>query len=186
MYKPMLRRLRRPSGSALVAILTLLALLIWPAAAQAHGGGQPQLVDVPSGPYHLYVWTNPQPPQAGVVHVTVALVQPDSQQPVLDATVQVTATLTDAAVVTSAATHDNAAIKTYYETDMTLPQAGVWEIAVGHADAAGRGGAAFKLTLEPGARAIGPGEAVLLGAAIAALVLGVLWWRKRRHAARPV
>jgi len=186
MHKSLLHRLPAFAGGALTAALTLAALLIWSAAAQAHGGGQPQLVDVPSGPYHLYVWTNPQPPQAGVIHITVALVQPDSQQPVLDAAVQVTATQAGEAAVISAATHDNATIKTYYETDMTLPQAGVWEIAVGHADAAGRGRVAFKLTLEPAPSAVGPGEAALLGVLVAALLLGILWWRKRRHAARPV
>lgn len=178
-------RIITASGS----VLALLALLLLPVMASAHGGGQPQVVDVPSGPYHVYVWTNPQPPQPGVLHVTVALVQPETQRPVLDAAVQVTATLMDtsAAPVISAATHDNATIKTYYETDMTLPKAGLWQIAVAHSDAAGNGSITFELAVQPAPLAFGPGE-VMLAAALLAGGAGVLWWwwRKRRHAAHPV
>ena len=170
--------------------MALILLLMWSALALAHGGGQPQLVDVPSGPYHLYVWSNPQPPQTGVVHITVALVQPESQQPVLDAAVQVTATLqspeASAPPVISAATHANATIKSYYETDMTLLQAGVWQIAVGHADAAGRGGATFNLTVQRPPLVVGPGEAMVLVALAIGLGALLFWWRQRHHAGRAV
>jgi hypothetical protein len=138
----------------LETLLTLaLAMLAHAAPASAHGGGTPQLVQTPSGPYQLYAWTNPNPPRAGVVHVTVALAEPASQQPVLNADVQIVAAPGDGGEPVSVpATHQNAVIKTYYEADLTLPTAGKWQFTVSHSDAAGRGSASFELDVQPAGR----------------------------------
>lgn len=133
----------------LLAAMIALALLTHAAPASAHGGGTPQLVQTPSGPYQVYAWTNPDPPRAGTVHVTVALVEPASQQPVLNAEVQIVATPADGGQAVSVlATHENAVIKTYYEADLDLPMAGLWQFTVAHNDAAGSGSAAFNLDVQ--------------------------------------
>ena len=147
-----------------------IAALASAAPAQAHGGGTPQLVQAPSGTYQIYAWTNPEPPRAGPVHVTVALVDPATQQPVLDADVQIVATAgAGNPPVSAQATHDNAVIKTYYEADLDLPAAGPWQIAVAHSDTAGSGSAAFTLDVQPAARNWRP---IAIGAVLAVIAIG--------------
>ena len=137
----------------LLAATIALAILAHATPASAHGGGIPQLVQTPSGPYHLYAWTNPNPARAGVVHITVALAEPASQQPVLNAAVQVVAAPGGGGQPVSVpATHQNAVIKTYYEADLTLPTAGLWQFTVSHSDAAGSGSASFVLDVQPAGR----------------------------------
>lgn len=139
----------------LMALLALaFSALACAAPAQAHGGGTPQLVQTPSGPYQLYTWTNPDPARVGTLHVTVALVAPATQQPVLNADVQIQALQAnqESQPITTSATHANAVIKTYYEADLELPDAGPWQITVAHSDAAGSGSASFALDVQPAAR----------------------------------
>ena len=179
-----LRRAQKPGffGIArfLGPLITLaLAILASPAPAMAHGGGTPQLVQAPSGPYQVYAWTNPDPPRAGVVHVTVALVEPATQRPVLDAAVQVVATPDDGGhPVAVLATHENAVIKTYYEADLDLPAAGVWQFTVAHSDAAGSGSASFALDVQPAAANWRPAA---IGAVLAVIAAGA-WFVMRKPA----
>jgi hypothetical protein len=166
----------------LTALLALaFTALASTAPAQAHGGGTPQLVQAPSGPYQLYTWTNPEPPRAGLVHVTVALVDPTTQQPVLDAGVQIVATPGDAAQeiqpVSAPATHENAVIKTYYEADLDLPAAGLWQFTIAHSDAAGSGRAAFTLDVQPAARNWRP---IAIGAMLAVIAIGAWYILKKQ------
>jgi hypothetical protein len=154
-----------------------LAFLAHAAPASAHGGGVPQLVQTASGPYHLYAWTNPNPARAGVVHVTVALTQPATQQPVLDANVQIVATPSEGSQpVLVQATHENAVIKTYYEADLDLPAAGTWQFTVSHSDAAGSGSASFDLDVLPATRNWRP---IAIGAVLAVIALGAWFVLKR-------
>ena len=155
------------------------ATLAHAAPASAHGGGTPQLVATPSGPYQVYAWTNPDPPRAGVVHITVALVEPASHQPVLNAAVQIVATPDDGGQTVSVpATHENAVIKTYYEADLDLPAAGVWQFTVAHSDAAGSGSAGFALDVQPAAANWRPAA---IGAVLAVIALGA-WFIMRKPA----
>ncbi len=150
--------------------LLALAALASAAPAQAHGGGTPQLVQAPAGAYEVYTWTNPDPARVGIVHVTVALVEPATQQPVLNAAVQVLAQLAEGGQEAAApATHDNAAIRTYYEADLELPAAGRWQITVAHSDAAGGGSASFDLEVQPAASNWRP---IAIGAALALIAAG--------------
>ena len=118
----------------------------------AHGGGTPQLVAVPAGPYEVYAWTNPTPIRVGTLHVSVALVDPASTQPVLNADVQVVAAPVDpaaAAAVSSQATHTKATIKTYYETDMQMPATGPWQVEISYRDTTASGSARFEIAVQP-------------------------------------
>ena len=166
----------------LLAAMIALAFLAHAAPASAHGGGTAQLVAAPSGPYQVYAWTNPDPPRAGVVHITVALVEPASQQPVLNAAVQIVATpdevSSDVQPVTMPATHENAVIKTYYEADLDLPAVGVWQFTVSHSDAAGSGSASFALDVRPAAANWRPAA---IGAVLAVIAAGA-WFVMRKPA----
>ncbi len=154
-------------------------MLAHTAPAMAHGGGTPQLVAAPSGPYQVYAWTNPNPPRAGLVHVTVALVEPATQRPVLDAAVQIVATPNDdGQPVAVPATHENATIKTYYEADLDLPAAGAWQFTVAHNDAAGSGSANFALDVQPAAANWRP---LAIGSVLAVIAAGA-WFVMRKPA----
>lgn len=162
--------------AALVALA--LTALVSAAPAQAHGGGTPQLVQTPSGPYQLYTWTNPDPARVGTLHVTVALVAPATQQPVLNADVQIQALHANqqAQPVTMPATHANAVIKTYYEADLELLAAGPWQITVAHSDAAGSGSASFDLDVRPMGRNLRP---IALGAVLVVIAFGAWFVLKK-------
>lgn len=161
----------------LLAAMITLAILAHAAPASAHGGGTPQLVQTPSGPYQLYVWTNPDPPRVGTLHVTVALVEPASQQPVLNADVLVVAVPDDGGQpVSVAATHQNAVIKTYYEADLALPAAGLWQFTVTHSDKVGSGSASFALNLQP---AVFNWRPFAIGAVLAVIAAGA-WFVLQR------
>ncbi|MFZ2360109.1 MAG: hypothetical protein WA040_12275 [Anaerolineae bacterium] len=159
-------------------VVLALAALTGAAPAQAHGGGTPQLVQAPSGPYEIYTWTNPEPPRSGLVHVTVALVDPATQQPVLNADVQIVATPDgESQPVAAPATHQNAVIKTYYEADLELPTAGPWQISVVHSDRGGSGSADFTLNVQPAARNWRP---VAIGAVLAVIAVAA-WFILRKQ-----
>ena len=167
-------------------ILTSLLLAV-PASALAHGGGTPQLVKTPAGPYEMYVWTNPDPVRVGTLHVSVALVQPETEEPVLNAVVDVTASPDSATSdpVISPATHENATVKSYYEADLELTEMGASTIAVAYRDGEATGSASFAVQVE----AAGPNwQRIVMGVVLLAIGFAVLWAsrRNRRVAAQPV
>ena len=149
----------------------------------AHGGGTPQLVKEPAGAYAVYVWTNPDPLRVGTMHVTVALVEPDTDVPVLNATVQITASPQSGQPIVIAATHENATIKSYYEADMELSETGPLQVTVAYQDGAAAGSAGF--AVQVGEAGINT-QRIGLGAALLAIGGGVVWMlmgRKKRPAA---
>jgi hypothetical protein len=162
-----------------LGVVLALAVIAGATPALAHGGGTPQLVQAPSGPYQVYTWTNPDPARVGTLHVTVSLVEPATQAPVLDADVQILAQAPDGGQTESApATHENAVIKTYYEADLDLPAAGLWQITVAHSDAAGSGSASFSLDVQPAAFNWRP---IAIGAVLAVIAAGA-WFLLRNNA----
>lgn len=147
------RWLRWPA-SALVAALALAIVLALPAPVQAHGGGVLRVTNQQAGPYRVFVWTNADPMRVGLVHVTVALMDPSNERPVMDADVQVRLEPVDgdpsAQPVAAPATHRNALIRTYYEADLRIAQPGRWRTSVAFDKDGRRGDVAFEVQIVPG------------------------------------
>ncbi|HID33314.1 MAG TPA: hypothetical protein EYP25_01850 [Anaerolineae bacterium] len=130
--------------------LTLMALFSLAALARAHGGGTPQLVNEPLGPYWLSAWTYPDPPQVGELQVTAALAKSDTGEPVTEPVITVYvrgASKSD--VFEKVMTRDDAATPYFYNADVDVPYAGTWmvELVVREGDWEGR--ASFPLTIQP-------------------------------------
>ncbi len=62
----------------------------------AHGIGRPQMLNAPAGPYTLSIWTDPDPLRADEAHVVVAVLDPQTQEFIVN-DVTVTVRLTPAA-----------------------------------------------------------------------------------------
>lgn len=152
--------MKRKAGRARQwALLLAVSLFFWLAPlAAAHGGGTPQIVHEPVGPYWLSAWTYPTPPQAGrALHITVGLAEPgagrEAGAPVLGAEVMLTLSPKEgtAAPVRAAATSASASNRLFYEADLTLPESGSWLVQVDVAGDEGSGSASFELeVVEPG------------------------------------
>lgn len=172
---------RGRTAAALAALATVALALLTPASALAHGGGTPQLMDVPAGPYRVFAWTSPATPRVGTLHITVALVDPATNQPVLnaDVQVQVAPAAGQAAPITSQATHDKATIKFYYETDMPVPEAGPWQVSIAYGSPQGAGQAGFDLVVKEKAFSAW----AVVGAAAAALLVAGWWFWPRANRA---
>lgn len=160
--------------------LILLLLAMQPASVLAHGGGTPQLVKEPAGAYAVYVWTNPDPVRVGTMHVTVALVEPDTDVPVLNAAVQITAEPQSGQPITADATHANATIKSYYEVDMQLTETGPMQVTVDYQDGMASGSAGFALQVEQAGANV---QLIGLGVALVVIVIAVLRFVLRKPAA---
>lgn len=141
----------------LLLALLLLASAFVVRAVAAHGGGTPRLTNHDIGPYWISVWTAPQPPREGVLHITIAVAEPGEaagQQagaPVLGATVDVTLTppASGLATVYDSATNEQSANKLFYEADVIVPVAGEWLVTVAVQGPEGEGQAQFPLIIEP-------------------------------------
>jgi hypothetical protein len=136
--------------------LLLILLLALPAALLAHGGGTPQLVNEPAGPYWISVWTTPDPARVGEFHLTLGISEPgegrEAGPPVLGADVQVSlepGAGTAADVVTTTATNEQSTNKLFYEADVSIPVEGSWQVAIAVDSPAGQGSASFPLEVEP-------------------------------------
>lgn len=129
-----------------------------PTAASAHGGGTPQIVDGAAGPYRISVWTQPEPLRAGEVHLTIAVMEPQSadenapDQMILDAAVAVDFQPVDPSAAQPL--HAEAELQStfgspYYEADVELPSEGEWRITVAATGDAGQGAVSFDGTVLP-------------------------------------
>lgn len=78
------------------ALVALLAGLLLPRAAEAHGIGTPQVLNVPAGPYMLSAWTDPNPLRADETHVVVAVIAPETRELIVSG-VEVVVTMTSLA-----------------------------------------------------------------------------------------
>ena len=69
------------SSAATVALAGLVALaIVVPASETGAHGGRVQLAKVPAGPYLVSVWTLPDPPRAGSLDVSLAVMEPRTEQ----------------------------------------------------------------------------------------------------------
>jgi hypothetical protein len=144
--------------STLAGLVLVLPIVFWTTtgAAQAHGGGTPQLVNAPAGPYQVSVWTQPDSIRAGQkLHISIAVSESSNQAEasnlVLGATVHVQlVNLTPTGETLAAfATHENAVNKLFYETDLDVPTEGEWQVLVEVEGPAGAGSAAFHIEALP-------------------------------------
>ncbi len=167
--------MRRQTGQIL--LLTLLFVLC-AVPALAHGGGTPQLVQTPAGPYLVYAWTNPTPVRVGTLHVTVALTDPATDEPVLNVPVEVILTPSDGgALVSAPATHDKATIKSYYETDLEIPTEGAWQATISLQSPQGAGETSFPIDVQP--QSISRWLLIGVGAVVVVVVAWFFWPKKK-------
>lgn len=105
----------------------------------AHAGtGTPQFTNEDIGPYRLFVWSDPEPPQVGEYHVALALTEslendPNgfAGQPIFNADITVTMVHTASGqTLTEKATHENATNQIYYEAAFDVPQTGEWQVQI--------------------------------------------------------
>lgn len=119
--------------------LWLALALLWGLTnlASAHGGtGTPQLTNEDIGPYRIFVWSDPEPPQVGEYHVAVAMTESlegDASgfagKPILNADITVTLTNVESGeTLTKKATHQDAVNKIYYEADFVVQTPGQWNV----------------------------------------------------------
>ncbi len=138
-------------------LLVVLLALMWGSAARlwAHGIGTPQLINEPAGPYVVSVWTDPEPLRIDEAHVTVAVMEPETEAPILDAQVTVELVWLDdsSSRLTAPATREQATLKVMYTAVFAPPQAGMWQgtVLVDGPDGAGKVGP-FVIELLPPAR----------------------------------
>ena len=122
-----------------ICVLILFTGILLPGTLLAHGGiGVQHLNNVPAGPFRVYVWSDPEPPEVGEYHVTIALtenIEGDSTGlaggPVLDAPVTVELAHVDSGETLSAlATHDDALNKLFYVASFEPARQGIWSVQV--------------------------------------------------------
>jgi hypothetical protein len=142
-----------------LALTSTLAFVINARPVQAHGGGEPQLVNAQAGPYRVSAWTQPEPIRVGRMHLSVAVSESpgpgssgeETGDLVLDAAVRVQMNPMNRpgpALVTSA-TREDAVNKLLYEADMELPAEGQWQVVISVEGAAGTGSASFNIEVLP-------------------------------------
>jgi hypothetical protein len=124
MYKAIVYR-------SLQLILLLSLFLLSAKSLLAHGVGELQITLEPVGPYLVSVWTYPQRLMIDTPsHITVSVAD-EAENFVLDAEVQVTATLPGTAENLSAqATSEQATNKLFYEAYLVFPQIGRYDLTV--------------------------------------------------------
>ena len=170
-------------------ILAALILLLLPLVARAHGIGTPQRLNVPSGPYWLSIWTDPDPLRADQTHIVVAVLEPETQEPIVtgvEVMVQLRS-LADGTVRTQAAVTDNTNRLLYAAefTDHVSP--GRWEASVLVSGERGVGDpVTFEVEIGPARRVnwlwVGVGG---LGAALVVWLLSAGRAGRRRVRGRP-
>lgn len=100
-------------------------------AVNAHGYGKQVVKQEAVGPYTVSVWIDPfEVENSEPMHVTVSI--EENAEIVTGADVKLTAVHQDDATdkVSTQATHDQSVIKVFYEGQLTLKNAGDWEITV--------------------------------------------------------
>ena len=145
----------------------------------AHGGGDLIARSVPVGPYFASVWVNPPDPRAlEPIHFTVGLASPDDGSPVLDAEIQVTMRdqSSEETAVIAPATTEQSINKLFYETDLEVPAAGVYETEFLIRGAEGEGTVSLLVEVQTSSSV----NWLVIGLAGLGLVVVLGWWRSRK------
>lgn len=115
----------------LVANAAIILSVLFSANVFAHSDGVMQLASAPAGPYKLTVWTWPDPPTPGELHVAIALVKAEDASPILDADVNVMLVSSSGDVEHSdAATTEDSENKFLYEVVMDVPSSDTYDITI--------------------------------------------------------
>ena len=130
-----------------------ITAILWPTALAAHGNGTPQLVNTPAGPYHLSVWTQPEPLRVGEAHFSIAVEQPAVTSQALDdeVAVQLMLAATEPAGrrIVYHTTRQTRLFQVYYEVDFLLSTEGTWRATVLIDGEAGYGEVPFTFSVLP-------------------------------------
>ena len=148
----------------------------------AHGGGDLIARSVPVGPYFASVWVNPPDPRAQEpIHFTVGLASPDDGSPVLDADIQVTMRDQSSGemAVIAPATTEQSVNKLFYETDLEVAAAGVYETEFLIRGAEGEGTVLLLVEVQTSSSV----NWLVIGVAGLGVVVVLGWWRSRKTGA---
>lgn len=116
-----------------IVLAGMMVLLMFFSAkkGEAHGIGTPVKINVPSGPYLLSIWTDPEPLRVDETHVTVAVMWPETQEPIVagvEVLVQLQSATDPIMTQTAVASPDNSANRLLYAAIFTdLPEPGQWQ-----------------------------------------------------------
>ncbi len=167
--------------------LLAIPLILWPSIVAAHGSGTPQLVNVIAGPYHLSVWTQPEPLRVGEAHFSIAVEQPAMAAEPFDDELTVQLLLsapepepepepssrTSSRSIPYPTTPQTRLFQRYYEADLLLLAEGAWRATLLIDGAAGHGEAEFPFTVSPAQRI---SWTVISWSTLAVVaVLGIIW-----------
>ena len=114
-----------------LAIVLVLLSFFSTKQSGAHGIGTPVKINVPSDPYLLSIWTDPDPLRVDETHVTVAVMKPETQEPIVagvEVLVQLQSSTDPIVTRTTVASPDNSANRLLYAAIFTdLPEPGLWQ-----------------------------------------------------------
>ncbi len=177
-----------------LSFFILLCLLVLSVPiVKAHGGGTPQLTNTEVGPYWISVWTQPDPPQVGELHLTAALAEPgvlsaslkEAGPPILNALIEVQLRSLDrpGEIISAIASHESAVNKLFYEADLDVPHSGRWEatLLVSGPDG-GSGTVSFELEVVEGSTI---NMSWLLIGALVVFLAAVIWMMRGVFTSNP-
>ncbi len=165
----------RPRLPAIAGFVLLLSLLLLaPPALRAHGIGTPQQINVPSGPYLISIWTDPDPLRVDEAHVVVAVMDPETRRVMVE-NISVTVELTQPDSGDVVVGQGDSSISTnqlLHAVEFNdLLDAGVWDGAVLVNGPSGPG-VPVRFTFDVQPSGTGPNW-LLIGAAGIAAIIGV-------------
>lgn len=163
------------TASLVVTAIFLLGLVF---RLSAHGGGELVVRSEETGPFKVSVWINPPDPRVGApLHFTVGLASPVDNSPILDANVFIEMRQEGEGrpVYSGPATTDQSINKLFYESDLEIPDIGLYVTTISISNATGGGEINFSTTVKEAGRL----NWMIWGFAGLALVLIFGLWRSR-------
>lgn len=124
---------------AALPLLLLLSCVLYARPVQAHAGvGTQQINNLDLGPYRIWAWSDPEPPEVGEYHVAIALTEsldddPNgfAGEPVLNADVLVEMEHQESGqLLIAQATHQDSVNQLFYEAEFAPERTGLWEIRI--------------------------------------------------------
>lgn len=159
-----------------VVLLTTAVLPVF-----AHGGGLIHVAGEPAGDYRVTVWVAPNEVESGkTLHFTVAVVEAENNDMILDADVGIEVFATDSGemILSGPATTEQSVNKLFYEADFPeAPQAGMYTVVTTVNGRYGPGDVSFDLEIIPTKLTINWLVVGIVGLVIVA-VIGVIFSRR--------